>query len=91
MLDNSDSLDSFLEIQIGKAKEPECAEIFEKILSSRERPEIMNYKSNYLHNTYISLDDGLFKDYMSHEIAPDPETFKKLLEKFKVHEKQVCL
>ena len=38
-------------------------------------------------DTYVTLDDEFFKDYMSHESAPDPETFKKLLEKHSMKNK----
>ena len=85
VLDTSRSLGSFLDTQIAKAKEIEHAENFDMMFSSHEQspehPDSKSGKSNYLDDTYITLDDEFFKDYMSHETTLDPETFKKLLEK----------
>ena len=55
---------------------------------SPERPE-NNEKSDYLDDTYVTLDDEFFKEYMSYDYAPDPETFKKLLEKHSMKNKFV--
>ena len=54
---------------------------------SPERPEINNDKSDYLDDTYVTLDDEFFREYMSHETAPDPKTYKKLLEKHSMKNK----
>ena len=90
VLDTSGSLGPFLETQIAKAKEIEHAEFFERVLStpeqSPEQPEI-NDKSDYLDDTYDTLEDELFKEYMSYDSALDPETFKKLLEKHSMKNK----
>ena len=87
VLDTSGSLGSFLDTQIAKAKEI----VFDKLMSSseqsRDRPDPRSCKSNYLDDTYVTLDDEFFKDFMSHEISPDPETFKKLLEKHSMKNK----
>ena len=91
VLETSGSLGSFLDSQIAKAKEIERAEIFEKVLStpkqSPERSDFDNDKSDYLDDTYVTLDVEFFKDYMSHETVPNPETFKKLLEKHSMKNK----
>ena len=65
MLDTSGLLGSFLDTQIAKAKEIEHAEIFERVLStpeqSPERPDFNNDKSDYLDDTYVTLDNEFFK------------------------------
>jgi hypothetical protein len=47
---------------------------------SPERSNMHNDTSDYLDDTYVTLDNELFKDHMSYDTIPDPETFKIILQ-----------
>ena len=79
MLDDSSSLDPFLDALVAKSKEIIIPD--ESLITPASSPKFYNYDSRSPDDSYIDVNDEFIRQYMNCEASGDPDALRKLLEK----------